>query len=549
MKSKSLSLALVTVCLPWCALADVTPSALFTDNMVIQRHTHAPVWGTADAGEEVSVTGSWGGAAVTTADNEGKWMVKLSTPPEPGPHTITIKGNNTIEIKNVLAGEVWFCSGQSNMDFSLLHLAGPHPKRTTPEHVPAAEYVKKEMETAQDDLLRQFTVARTTSPLKPLNTLASAWIISSPENNPNFSATAYFFGRELREALKVPVGLIECAWGGTRIEPWIPAEEFRKDEDMAAYLESNLVRLKEWDPEKANAAYQAALEEIKASGKRRRPKAPRSPAEDQQFPSTLFNGMVNPVIPYAIKGALWYQGESNARHNTLKYEHNLKTMITAWRERWAQGDFPFYIAQLANFRGVPSEPLEYDGWAAISDQQRRALSLKNTGMAVLIDIGETKDIHPHNKMDVGTRLALWALKKEYNQDIPAWSGPLYRDHEIKDNKIVITFDHAGSGLMSGRKNGQADTVETKDPLQRFQICGTDRQWKWATADITGKDSVTVSHPDVPKPSVVRYAWAQNPMGANLYNKEGLPASIFTTETIIPPPPDQSIPSKDSKEDK
>jgi sialate O-acetylesterase len=252
--------------------------------------------------------------------------------------------------------------------------------------------------------------------------------------------------------------------------------------------------------------------------------------------------MVSPVVPYAIKGAIWYQGESNTQTNTLKYERNFRLMISAWRTHWNQGDFPFYFAQLANFKRPVSEPVDYDGWASIRDQQRRTLGLKNTGMAVLSDIGEARDIHPHNKMDVGKRLALWALKNDYPSTMLkagkkagdlVCSGPLYKNHEIKDGKVVITFDSVGSGLMAGVKEGIADTQEIGTPLKHFQICGKDRKWKWAEAVITGKDTVTVSHQAVQEPVVVRYAWAQNPEGANLYNKEGLPASIFTTETEIP----------------
>jgi sialate O-acetylesterase len=250
------SLALASV-----ALADVKPAALFTDHMVIQRETKAPVWGTADAGESITVTASWGETATVTAGEKGRWMVKLQTPSAGGPHTLTLKGNNTVEIKNVLSGEVWFCTGQSNMDFEMKKLAGVN-KRTPPEHVPAANYVKKEMETAKDNLLRQFTVTKNKSPLEPLTTLEGSWVDSSPQNNPEFSATGYFFGRELRKELNVPVGLIKCAWGGTRVEPWIPAEAFQQDKEMATYYEENMMELKnqmsKWDPAKAESNYQAA---------------------------------------------------------------------------------------------------------------------------------------------------------------------------------------------------------------------------------------------------------------------------------------------------
>jgi len=538
------------------SMADVKPAALFMDHMVIQRETQAPVWGRADAGEEVTVTGSWGKSATMTADKDGKWMVKLRTPSAGGPYTLTIQGDNTVEIKNVLSGEVWFCSGQSNMDGALLAFSEPHRKRTQPEYIPVANYVKKEMETAKDDLFRQFEVEKNTSPMEPMDALidrqdpegplTGRWRASSPENNPEFSATAYFFGRELRKELNVPVGLIKCAWGGTLVEPWIPAEEFQKDEEMAAYYEGRISPVKskiaQWDPAKADAKYKAALEKWKATKKGRAPKKPKDPKDNPSLPSSLFNAMVNPVIPYAIKGTIWYQGESNVKHNVLKYEHNFRAMISSWREHWGQGDFPFYFAQLANFRTPAETPVESDGWASICDQQRRTLGLKNTGMAVLSDIGEAKDIHPHNKKDAGERLALWALKNDYpSTELRAGkqagdlvcSGPLYKSHKIEGDKITITFDSAGSGLMAGSKIGMADTQETDEPLKHFQICGTDRQWKWAQAEITGNDSVTVSHPEVTAPTVVRYAWAKNAEAANLYNKEGLPASIFTTETEIP----------------
>ena len=534
------SLVIIT---PFVGMADVRPAALFADGMVIQRETEAPVFGTADASEEVTVSASWGESAATTADASGTWRVTLKTPAAGGPYSLTIKGNNTVDIHDVLCGEVWFCSGQSNMDFVLEQLAKASPKRTTAEHQPAAHYVKKEIETATDDGLRQFTVNKGMSPFEPRTTLAGSWMDSSPKNNPSFSATAYFFGRELRKKLGVPVGLIKCAWGGTRVEPWIPAEAFLQDTEMAAYYSSNRSDLENqvasWDPKKAEADYQAALErhKEKAKGKKarrhRKPRKPSKPNGGPQFPSTLFNAMVNPVVPYAIKGAIWYQGESNAGHNIPQYEHHFRTMISAWREQWDQGDFPFYFAQLANFQQPVTEPVEFDSWALICDQQRRTLGLKHTGMAVLSDIGEAADIHPHNKIDVGKRLALWALKHDYKQKVPVCSGPLYKSHTIKGNQVIITFDSAGSGLMAGSKVGMADTQKSDEPLQHFQICGADRQWQWANVEITGTDTITVSHPDVANPTVVRYAWAQNAEAANLYNKQGLPASIFTTEAEIP----------------
>ena len=514
MKNPSLKFILaMALAIPFITFADVQPNALFADGMVIQRETQAPVWGTADAGEKVSVSASWGESSETTADASGKWMMKLQTPSAGGPYTLTLQGNNKVEIKDVLSGEVWFCSGQSNMDFTMKQLSKASSKRTTAEHIPATNLIKKEMETAKDNHLRQFLVEKSISPLKPLRTLKGNWLDSSPQNNPVFSATAYFFARELRKELNVPVGLIKCAWGGTKVEPWMPAEAFQQDEEMSAYYKAKQTQL-----------------------------------------STIFNAMVNPVIPYSIRGVIWYQGESNRDFNTLRYERHFSAMITAWRQLWGQGDFPFYFAQLANYQGrsrtnyepPTAKPVEYDGWPSICDQQRRTLALKNTGMAVLSDIGEAKDVHAHNKIDVGKRLALWALKHDYKKDIPVCSGPLYKSHEIKGDQVIIQFDHVGSGLMAGSKFGMEATQETDEELKYFQICGADRQWKWAQAKITAKDTVTVSHPEVPKPSVVRYAWSTNAKAANLYNKEGLPASIFTTEAEISPQNDTDTLSKASK---
>jgi sialate O-acetylesterase len=539
MKTKSITIILgVAVALPITGLADVEPAALFTAGMVIQRETKAPVWGTADAGEKVTVRASWGETAATTADAAGKWSVKLATPNAGGPYTLTIQGNNTVTITDVLSGEVWFCSGQSNMKYQLRKLANARPGVTEKKYEPVAAYIKQEMETAHDEMLRLFGVAEKTSAFEPLKTLSGQWKACSPEANPDFSGTAYFFGRELRKELKVPVGLITCTWGGTRVESWMPAEAFQQDEEMATYYEGQMSGLKKkiasWDPKKAEEKYQDALAKHKAKGKGRKPKKEIDPKGYHKNPTTLFNGMVNPVIPYAIRGTVWYQGESHDASIAHRYGAHFRAMISSWRDHWGQGDFPFYFAQLANYNEPVTEPGEFNSWALVCDQQRRTLGLKNTGMAVLNDVGEALDIHPHNKVDVGKRLALWALKHDYKQNVSACSGPLYKSHEIKNGKVLIKFDHAGSGLMSGEKPVLDAASETEEPLKHFEICGADGQWKWARADITAKDIVTVSHSDLANPTVVRYAWAQNPESANLYNKEGLPASIFTTANLPAP---------------
>jgi sialate O-acetylesterase len=511
--------------------ADVRLGALFSDGMVIQRETLAQMWGWAEPGEKVKVSASWGAKAATTAGKDGSWQVLLKTPEAGGPFKIKVKGKNALEINDVLSGEVWLCTGQSNMDFPIKNIAG---NARDPKDQPVADYVRHEMETATDPLLRHIEVPQTPSPFGKKYDFAGKWVSVSPETNPNITATGYFFARELRKALNVPVGLVECAWGGTRVQPWISVETYMADPEKAEYFMNEMAQLKKridaWSPEKAKEKHKAALAKWEANGKKgRKPRMQGDPAKDKQWPATLHNGMVSAVVPYAIKGAIWYQGESNAGYMREQYEDYFTTMIKSWRKEWGRGDFPFYWAQLAAYKAPNAEPLEDDGWASICDQQRRSLKLPNTGMAVLTDIGEEKDIHPRNKIDVGKRLALWALAHDYGIKVPAYSGPLYRKHDVKGSSVIVSFSETGSGLMVGHKNLMDDTVEVDEPLARFQIAGADRIWKWADAKIVSKNSIAVSHAEISAPVAVRYAWSANPEGANLYNKEGLPASIFTTE--------------------
>ncbi|MDF7826794.1 sialate O-acetylesterase [Pontiellaceae bacterium B12227] len=514
------------------ALADVRMGALFSDGMVVQRETTVPFWGWAEPGEKLTIAASWGASAATTAGEDGCWKVELKTPPAGTGLFIKIVGDNTIELKDVASGEVWFCGGQSNMDFTMKQISG---KAREPQFQPLSEYTKNEIATAQDPLLRHIEVPNNPSAYDKVLDFEGSWKSVAPSNTPAMTATGYFFGRELRKHLKdVPIGLLECSWGGTRVEPWISKETYLADPEMAAYYEQEKAALQKrsnaWNPKAAKAKHEAALKKWTDNGKKgRRPGMQTDPVNNQQFPASLHNGMVSAVVPYAIKGAIWYQGESNANYMNELYEDRFSTLIRSWRKEWGRGDFPFYWVQLAAFRAPNAEPLEDDGWASICDQQRRCLKLPNTGMAVTTDIGEEKDIHPRNKVDVGKRLALWALARDYDVKVPAYSGPLFSGYEIHGGKVQITFSQVGSGLMVGHKNLLEDAVETDAPLKRFQICGKDRVWKWADATIVNKNTVEVSHPDIPNPTIVRYAWSVHPAGANLYNKEGLPASMFTTE--------------------
>ncbi len=513
------------------ALADIRLGSLFSDGMVIQRETLAPMWGWAEPGEKVQVSATWGAKATTTAGKDGTWKVMLKTPEAGGPFEITVKGNNVVTIEDVLSGEVWLCTGQSNMAFPMRLIAG-NAKES--KYQPISDYVRHEIETAKDPLLRHIEVPNMSSPYEKKVDFEGQWISVSPETNSKITATGYFFARELRRELNVPVGLVECAMGGTRIQPWISKEAYLADPAMAEHYQRDRAELenrsKGWSAEAAEKKQEVALAKWAAKGKKgRKPRMKADPAQDRQWSATLYNGMLSAVVPYAIKGAIWYQGESNADYMTEHYEDYFSAMIRSWRKEWGRGDFPFYWAQLANFRDPNADPLEEDGWASICDQQRRTLKLPNTGMAVLSDIGEAKNVHPRNKPDVGKRLALWALAKDYDVKVPAYSGPLYKGAKVDGRKIFIQFSHVGSGLMVGDKNLMDDAVEVDEPLKRFQICGKDRAWKWADAKIVSKDTIEVSHPEIAEPVIVRYAWSTNPEGANLYNKEGLPASLFTTE--------------------
>jgi sialate O-acetylesterase len=519
-----------TVCSVATLWADVTMPAIFSDGMVIQRETKAPIWGSADPEEKILVEASWGAKATCIANPDGSWKVALQTPEAGGLFSITVSGKNQIKIEDVLSGEVWICTGQSNMKCTMAFFS---KKARDPKYQPAAEYILNEITTANDPLLRQIKVPKKTSPYKKLNDFEGQWVSASPETTGEMTATGYFFARELRKQLNVPVGLVLCAWGGTRIEPWIAADTYRSDDEMAAYYDQEMASLKAasdaYSAKEAKQKLEKQRAAWEANGKKgQQPGIQADPETDKQWPATLHNGMLSAIIPYAIKGAIWYQGESNANYMPDAYEDRFRTLITSWRDEWDQGDFPFYWAQLASYKEPNTEPLGNDGWATICDAQRRTLTLPNTGMAVLTDIGEANDIHPHNKMDAGKRLALWALAKEYGFEQP-YSGPLYKNYSTKGDSVLITFDHVGSGLMAGHKNVLDDTVKSDEPLLRFQIAGSDRVWKWANAEIIDEDTVSVSHPDVKNPAVVRYAWSANPEGANLYNKEGLPASMFTTE--------------------
>lgn len=510
--------------------ANVRLHTLFADHMVIQRETNIPVWGWADAGETVSVSGSWGEKAETITGADGTWKLTLKTPKAGGPFTMTIAGEDTLTLNDVLAGEVWFCTGQSNMDFSLSKFVN---KAKDPKYQPLSDFIKNEIATANDPWLRHIEVNQTTSLFEKKATFDGHWISAEAGHVGAITATGYFFAKELRKELNVPIGLVECDWGGTRIQPWISEAAYMDDEEMKAYFLDENAKIKKQIEQGKSVdeladEYKKALADWELSDKKQpKPTLKKHITLNEQLPATLYNGMVSAVIPYAIKGTIWYQGESNRSYMSESYEKYFRTLINSWRKEWAQGDFPFYWVQLANFQ--QNDDRSENGWAVVDDHLRRALSLPNTGMAALYDIGEATDIHPHNKMETGRRLALLALKKDYHKEITAASGPLYKRFEVKRDKIKLEFDEVGTGLMVGKKELANETIPVNEPLKWFQIAGEDGQWKTADAIIISNNKIEVSSKEVAVPKWVRYAWASNPEGANLYNKEGLPAAIFTTK--------------------
>ncbi|MGO8705759.1 MAG: sialate O-acetylesterase [Candidatus Brocadiia bacterium] len=506
--------------------AAVRLSRIFSDGMVLQREMPVPVWGFAKAGEKVTVR--FGGQEKSaTADEGGKWMVRLDAmPASASPREMTVAGENTLTLRDVLVGEVWLCGGQSNMEMN----------------VGSSMDFGAEKAAATNSAIRQVKIPRSiaAAPRDDLSDSPGKWAVCAPATVGEFTAAGYFFAREIAKDLDVPVGLVSDCWGGTSIEPWTPVEGFRLPTSDSQMRDLSR-RVDSWNPatEAGQAAYLQYLEKVKewipaaesaVAAKRVPPPAPKPPEPEPNNgqPTYLFNAMIAPVIPYAIRGAIWYQGEANGGEGMV-YFHKMKALVGGWRQLWGEGDFPFYYVQLPGWqRSDPAKPAGGDGWARLREAQLRFLTFPNTGMAVAIDLGEADNIHPKDKQDVGMRLALCALGGTYGKKI-VFSGPLYKSLAIEGDKIRIAFDHAEGGLIAGEKNGLGPVSEAKDgKLRWFAIAGKDKVWYWADAVIDGQ-TVLVSSDKVPEPVAVRYAFAMNPEGANLYNKDGLPASPFRTD--------------------
>lgn len=488
-------------------LADVRLPHVIGSHMVLQQEKPLPIWGWADPGEQVKVTFK-GAEAAAAADADGKWMVKLPAQTAGGPFEMTIAGKNTIQLTDILVGEVWIGSGQSNMQMGIGAI------QNGAQEIAAANYPN----------IRLFMVP-TVPAGQPLSDCDGSWQVCSPETVAaggwaGFSAAAYFFGREIHQQLNVPVGLVDASWGGTAIEPWTPPVGFEQVPSLQNFVNvikeanqnyKNAVAKTLTDTETWVKAARHALDAGKAIPPQ--PAWPEHPLKNPGHPTQptcLYNGMISPVKPFAIRGAIWYQGEGNLGDG-MAYFDKMKALIQGWRSVWQEGDFPFYLTQLASFRYDAPPNLLPKFWEA----QTASLAIPNTGMAVITDVSNLADIHPANKQDVGKRLALWALAKTYGKDLE-YFGPLYKSMAIEGGKIRIAFDHAGSGLAS--RDGQ--------PLTWFEITGEDKKFVKADAVIDG-NTVVVSSQSVPAPVAVRFAWSQE-AEPNLMNKEGLPANSFRT---------------------
>ena len=494
---------------PFASRANVTPAPLFTDHAVIQCDMPVVIWGSADPGESVTVTFA-GQTAGAVADTNGAWEVRLAPIQAGAGGSLVITGKNTVELKDVVAGEVWFCSGQSNMQMNVGSVTN------APAEIAAGTF----------PLIRQFQV-----PLKPAKEpqdarfiTKAAWKPADTNTVAAFTAAGYFFAREVHRTLNVPVGLINASWGATPIQPWMSLTALQAYPGYQKLLDRKQAEIAAWPQRKAQLdaelkAWETRVAEAKAAGQPApaRPWQPGPPDSGHYMPTQLFNGMVHPVTRYRIRGALWYQGEANAgggAGGAADYTDLLSRLIADWRRAWDQGDFPFYFAQLPNW----DNPGDKTGvsWAFFREGQARVLSVTNTGMAVLIDAGDAADIHPKNKQEAGRRLALQALARTYGRKVVA-SGPVPVTNRVEGSTLRVVFRGTDQGLVA----------RDKAPLAGFELAGTNGVFFPATATLQ-KNSVLLRSPEVKRPAFARYLWTNNP-AATLFNGAGLPAAPFRTD--------------------
>ena len=473
------------------AKADVKLPNIFTDSMVLQRNQANAIWGNATPGESIAVhIGDQ--QKSTKADSAGNWKVMLEPMQVGDPLELTVKGNNEIRIKDILVGEVWICSGQSNMQWS----------------VNASNNVALEKASANYPNIRMINFPQVGSQEPIWSHDDRKWMVCNPQTVGGFSAVGYFFARQLHQTLGVPIGMINNAWGGSACEAWINRKTLAADPQFKPLLERWEANEKRF--EILTAKSDRSEDENKQLG------GLRNQMRGNSRPSNIYNGVLKSHLGYGIRGVIWYQGESNASR-AYQYRELFPLMISSWRKEWGQGDFPFYWVQLADFMAENSEPMD-SNWAELREAQTMTMSkLPHTGQAVIIDIGEGKDIHPRNKVDVGMRLARWALANEYDFDIP-YRSPEYETMKIEGNQAIIRFAHVDGGWRP------FDTNE----LHGFTIAGEDKKFVNAKATILKDGSITVSADSVSQPVAVRYAWANNPK-VNLYDRSDLPLTPFRTD--------------------
>ncbi|MEO8496447.1 MAG: sialate O-acetylesterase [Planctomycetota bacterium] len=516
--------------------AEVKLANVFGDHMVLQREMAAPVWGWADPDEVVTVAIA-DQSKQATADADGKWLVKLDALSAGGPFTLTASGSNKVTVSDVLVGEVWLCSGQSNMAMT----------------VNRAQDFDKEQQNANFPLIRHFKTTAHATP-QPQADCAGEWSVCSSDTVGNFSATAYFFGRKLHQELKVPIGLINSSWGGTDIAAWTSLPAQQAVDAIVPKLEAFDATIAAYDPAQAKATYEAALAAwekraaaAKQSGKPvpRKPRLVGDPQVDQNRPANLFNGMIHPLIPYAIRGATWYQGERNSHsiEDGILYETQLKTLIADWRTHWDEPKLRFLIVQLPNFHAFQQEPVETTGWVALRESQQSVYRNGTyVGLVVTTDIGEATDIHPKNKQAVGDRLARFALAEQHDPAM-SYTGPSLLYFHLVADGIPTSDNPAGGAMRVGFTSAKGLKTADCKPFRGLAVAGEDQVFHHAEARVErGRSadnriiesdvllsSVIVWSKHVQKPVAVRYNWADNPIG-NLVNSAGLPASPFRTDT-------------------
>ncbi len=490
LSSRAAALLAVVLACPY-AVADVTLPNIFGNSMVLQRDIQNPVWGKASPGEQVTVSIDTQKHAAT-ADQAGAWRVVLEPMSVGTPKELVVAGKNEIRITDVLVGEVWICSGQSNMQWSVNN----------------SNDFALEQAAAKFPEIRMINFPQVGTQEPVWSHERSKWAVCTPESVGSFSAVGYFFARQLHQTLDVPIGMINNAWGGSACEAWVNRDVLAKDAQFAPMLDR-------WSSMEQRLEVLSAKAELNDKEKAERDNLKKQMTGNQR-PANIYNGVLSSHIGYGIKGAIWYQGESNAGR-AYQYRELFPLMISNWRSDWGQGDFPFYWVQLADFMVEKSEPAD-SAWAELREAQTMTMAkLPHTGQAVIIDIGEGKDIHPRNKVDVGKRLARWALANEYGLNIP-FRSPEYKSLEVTGNTAVVTFDFVGKGWRP---------FDVKEPIG-FAVAGEDKKFVNAEAKVLPDGRIEVSAASVASPVSVRYGWADNPI-CNLYSLDDLPLTPFRTD--------------------